>query len=140
MIVRTTNDPAAWRDLGPWQPEPFIPEEAAGVESAWIDPATIPASAPVGRRISGILSTREAELAAARRRGSEATRKRTSHARVPDDVLIAALRATGGNAYRAAQMIGVTKQAVKQRLVTLDRLALLPDDVYELVEARRRSA
>ena len=140
MIVRTTNDPAAWRDLGPWQPEPFIPEEAAGVESAWIDPATIPASAPVGRRISGILSRTEVERAAARRRGSEATRKRTSHARVPDDVLIAALRATGGNAYRAAQMIGVTKQAVKQRLVTLDRLALLPDDVYELVEARRRSA
>lgn len=140
MIVRTTNDPAAWRDLGPWRPEAYIPEEAAGVDSRHIDPASIPPSPAVGRRIAGILSTREAERAAARRRGSEATRKRTSHARVPDDVLIATLRATGGNSTRAAQMIGVTRQAVTQRIVTLDRLALLPDDVWELVEARRREA
>lgn len=138
MIVRTTNDPAAWRDLGPWQPEPFIPEEAAGVESAWIDPATIPASsAPVPRRISGILSTREAERAAARRRGSEATARKFRHRKAPDEAVLAALRATGGNVRAAGRLAGISQEAMNQRLTTLDRLGLLPNDVFRLVEARK---
>lgn len=79
MIVRTTNDPAAWRDLGPWRPDPFIPDEAA-VETRHLEPADLarvdrtPPGGP--RRIAGVLGRREAEMAAARRRGSEATRRR----------------------------------------------------------------
>lgn len=137
MIVRTTNDPAAWRDLGPWQPEPFIPEEAGGVESAWIDPATIPASAPVGRRIAGMLSRTDVERAAARRRGSEATARKFRHRKAPDEAVLAALRATGGNVRAAGRLAGISQEAMNQRLTTLDRLGLLPNDVFRLVEARK---
>lgn len=68
MIVRTTNDPAAWRDLGPWRPEPFIPDEGV-VETRFVAPADLAREYPTPPR-------REAEMAAARRRGSEATRRR----------------------------------------------------------------
>lgn len=56
--------------------------------------------------------------------------------RVSDDAVLSAIRDTGGNVKAAERVVGITAQAIRQRLGVLERRGLLPADVGGMVTGR----